>query len=90
MQLHLLAVHDFLRIDHVLNQLTVRSSGWVNTDHALRLFLTLFVGGLLLHVSLIAVQRSLTSLIGLLYGRYEHIADVASHRLVRGWITYDK
>ena len=67
-QLDFLPVNSFLRIQHILNQLTIRRSGRMNTNDALRLILTLLIRRLFLLILLIAVQRCLASLIRRGYG----------------------
>ena len=90
MQLHLLAVHHLLRVQHVLYQLAVARSGRVYADDALRPVLALLVGGPLLRVLLVAVQCGESRLVSRLHGRHQDVADVIGHRLVRGRMSDDE
>ena len=87
MQLYLLAIHDLLRIEHILYQLTIRGTSGVDSDNPLRLVLTLLVGSLLLLILLIAVQCRQSCLICRLYRCHQDIADIICHGLIRCRVT---
>ena len=82
MQLNLLTLDGLLCVQHVLNHLSVRGARRVYADHALRLVLAFLVRSLLLLVLLIAVQRSLSGLVGIFDGGREYIIDIVGHRFV--------
>ena len=89
MQLDLLTLNQLPGIQHILNQLTVRGSGWVQADDALWLILAFLVGRSLVPIPLIAVQGILTRLVGCSNGRRQQAEDIISHRLVAAWMTDD-
>ena len=66
-QLHLLTINGFLRVQHILNQLTIRCTRRMNADNPLRFILTLLIRSLFLLILLVAIQRSESSLISSLY-----------------------
>ena len=89
MQLNLLALDGLLGIQHILNQLTIRSTCRVYSDDALRLILTLLVGSLLLQILLVAVECGLACLVCSHHRSRKNLVDIIRHRLVRGRMTND-
>ena len=89
MQLNLLALHDILGIEHILNQLAITRSCRMNPNQRLGFVLTLLVGCLLLRVLLVAIQSRLSSLIRSRNGCRKNLVDIVSHRLIRSRMAND-
>ena len=68
-QLHLLTIYHLYGIHHVLDELGIRGSRWVDTHHHLRLLGLLLVGTLRAHLLTIGINSVFANLISSHDGR---------------------
>ena len=88
-ELHLLAIHHLDRVHHILNELGVTGSGWVNPHHHLRLLGFLLVGTFGFHQFSIGIDGFLALLVGFDYGQRKQFEQPRSETLTTGWVALD-
>ena len=90
MQLHLLAIHHFLGVDHVLDELRIGGLRRVVAQRHLGFLGLVLVGTLGLEQVTVIVDRNYSLSIGLLDGQHQDIVQAGSKALATGRIANDE